>query len=231
MRRGLIAVNVGLVLVCGLFLAYTFFADAHLSGLARDFVTERTVRHSAPLVDAAEESLNSRLVQSLLSEPQQAVVRREIQDFRRDPESYIADLTRRPDSAELEVAKSPLLKQVAGVKEKIRQFYRETLNSLIADLRIFAFSNLCAAFLALWLVWRTPSSTPVPIAGLSTFLVIAVVYCSLLYVDNLTFFRILFRLHMGWRYAVLLGGVAAWMWWQHRQAGTSMQDRDGEASK
>ncbi len=33
---------------------------------------------------------------------------------------------------------------------------------------------------------------------------VAVLYCSYLYVDDLTFFRILFRTHMGWWYAVFL---------------------------
>jgi hypothetical protein len=48
----------------------------------------------------------------------------------------------------------------------------------------------------------------------------AVVYCSMLYIDDLTFFKILFRTHMGWWYPVLLCAVIARLQWEFGRAKT-----------
>jgi hypothetical protein len=186
------------------FLAYTFFARQHLDSLARDFVTEKTLVYSKPIVDVSDESLDSPLVKTLLSDDQATAVRNEIADYQNDPAAYIADLTRRQVRDAPMANANPLIEKVASIKSKIRTFYDNTLNALITDLRIFSFSNLIAGLIAFGLAYRSSSEIRKPIVWFSFLMFVAVLYCSYLYIDDLTFFRILFRTHMGWWYTALL---------------------------
>ena len=47
----------------------------------------------------------------------------------------------------------------------------------------------------------------------------AVLCCSYLYIDDLTFFRILFRTHMGWWYPVFLCVVFIGLYLEYSRAG------------
>lgn len=86
----------------------------------------------------------------------------------------------------------------------MRTYYDDTLTALIADLRIFSTSNLFAAIAAFLLAYHSRQGIHRSLVCLSFLLFVAVLYCSYLYIDDLTFFRILFRTHMGWLYPVLL---------------------------
>jgi hypothetical protein len=97
-----------------------------------------------------------------------------------------------------------LIEKVTAIKNKIRTFYDNTLNALIADLRIFSISNLLAGLIAFGLAYRSSSDIRKPIVWFSFLMFVAVLCCSYLYVDRLTFFRILFRTHIGWWYAAFL---------------------------
>lgn len=66
MRNTAIALNSIVVVFFACFLGYTFFARQHLDGLAREFVTQRTLRYSAPIVEMADHSLDSPLVQKAI---------------------------------------------------------------------------------------------------------------------------------------------------------------------
>ncbi len=179
-------------------------ARQHLDGLARDFVTEKTLAYSKPIVEIADEALRSPLVQNLLPDDQTVAIRTEIADYNNDPATYVSDLTRQQvRDVPLENA-NPLLAKVASIKERVRTFYDDTLNALVSDLRIFAVSNLVAGMIALGLAFRSLSAIPKSIAWFSFLMFVAVLCCSYLYIDDLTFFRILFRAHMGWWYAVFL---------------------------
>jgi hypothetical protein len=144
------------------------------------------------------------LVNKLLSDDQETAIRDEIADYQNDPSAYIADLTRQ-QLRDVPIANAkPLMEKGASIKNKIRTFYDNTLNALIADLRIFSISNLIAGLIAFGLAYRSSSDIRKPIVSFSFLMFVAVLYCSYLYVDDLTFFRILFRTHMGWWYAALL---------------------------
>ena len=186
------------------FLAYTFFARQHLESLARGFVTEKTLDYSKPVVEVADEALDSPLVKKFLSDDQETAIRHEIADYQDNPSAYIADLTRQGVRDAPMANANPLIEKVASIKNKIRTFYDNTLNALIADLRIFSFSNLIAGLTAFALAYRSASDLRKPIVWFSFLMFVAVLYCSYLYVDDLTFFRILFRTHMGWWYAAFL---------------------------
>jgi hypothetical protein len=70
MRKTTLVLNSIVVVFFVLFLAYTVIARQHLEALARDFVTEKTVAYSSPIVEVASESLESPLVKKLLSDDQ-----------------------------------------------------------------------------------------------------------------------------------------------------------------
>ncbi len=204
MRKTTLAMNLIVIVFFICFLAYTFVARLHLDSLARAFVTDKTLDYSKPVVDVAAEALDSPLAKKLLSDDQEAAIRGEIADYQNDPAVYIADLTRQRLRDAPETNANPLIEKVAVIKTKIRTFYDNTLNALIADLRIFSISNLIAGLIAFGLTYHSSSGIRKPIVWFSFLMFVAVLYCSYLYVDDLTFFRILFRTHMGWWYAALL---------------------------
>ncbi|NUQ64778.1 MAG: hypothetical protein HUU20_20135 [Pirellulales bacterium] len=213
------------------FLAYTFLARQHVDGLARSFVTEKTLQYSGPIVDLAEESLAIPLIQRLLSAEQLASIRGEIAEYRKDPSAYIADLTRKTRAVAQRKELNPLLVKVASLKERIRTFYDNTLDALVADLRIFSASNLCAAAIALLLAVWSREALQKSIVWFSLLMFIAVLYCSCLYIDNLTFFRILFRMHLGWWYSVLLCVVLAGLCLEHFHILLGTESRDAPEAR
>ena len=124
-----------------------------------------------------------------------------------------------------------MIEKVAAIKNKIRTFYDKTLSALIADLRIFSISNLIAGLVAFGLAYRSSSDIRKPIVWFSFLMFVAVLYCSYLYVDDLTFFRILFRAHMGWWYAVFLCVmiVALYLDYGHHVVSIEQSDAHGTA--
>lgn len=214
------------------FLAYTFVAREHVDSLARNFVTEKTVEYSQPLVKAAEEALDSPEAAQLPRLVDKAI-RQEIAEYWEDPRAYVADLTRQARAAKVRKPNpllNPLLEKIAAIKEAVRAFYDDTLEALVVDLRIFASSNLLAGVIAFILAWRSSDPIRRPIVWFSCLMLVAVIYCSSMYVDDLTFFRILLRWHSGWAYAVGLGFMVVGLWLDYGHYG---QDREAarEAAK
>lgn len=227
MRAAALGLNTLVVLFFGGFLAYICLLPERLESHAREFVTEKTLAFAEPIVSIAEEALAVPLVASLMTEDQIAAVQHEIDRYRLDPAGYVADLTRMRVLPPEPGAAHPLLDKVRSIKVRIRTFYDETLQALMNDLRIFAGSNLVAGLIALWLAYRSRHTRAKPVLGFSLLLFAAVLYCSWMYVDDLTFFRILFRMHMGWWYPVLLAITAASL---HREYGLRTPSDEREAS-
>ena len=205
MRKLTLVLNLIVVVFFTCFFAYTFFARQHLNSLARDFVTRKTLDYSRPIVEVADKALDSPLVKKVLSDNQAIALRTEITDYQNDPGGYVADLTRRQVRDAPMANLNPLIEKVASIKNRIRTFYDNTLNALITDLRIFSFSNLISGLIAFGLAYRSPREIRKTIVWFSFLMFLAVLYCSCLYINHLTFFRILFRTHMGWQYAAFLG--------------------------
>ena len=197
------------------FLAYTLVAKHHLKSLARGFVTEKTLAYSASVVQLAELSIDLPIVQENLSAEQETAIRDEIAAYHRDPGAYISDLTRQQQRNGQIAKMNPLLEKVALIKENIRLFYDDTLASLITDLRIFSFSNLFAGAVAFLLALRSTTGVQKPVVWFSYIMFVAVIYCSYMYLDQLTFFRILFQLHMGWWYVATLLVVIVGLYLKH----------------
>ncbi len=188
------------------------------------FVTEKTVLYSGSLVDVAEQSLDSPLVQKLLTDKHVAAIRHEIAEYRNDPSAYVSDLTRKAARVQQKQKGNPLLEKVASVKQRIRAFYNDTLAALIGDLRIFSISNFCAGAIALGLAIRSRASDQQSAVWFSFLMFVAVLYCGFMYVNDLTFFRILFRSHMGWWYPVLLCLVLAGLYKEYARCGGGEHD-------
>lgn len=88
-------------------------------------------------------------------------------------------------------------------KEALRRHYDRVLGRLLRDLRIFAVSNLIAAALAIFLATRTGGDAA-QLVWISFLLFAGIAYCVYSYIDRFSFFKILFDLHLGWWYPVLI---------------------------
>lgn len=207
-RKIALLLNSIVVLFFTCFTIYTFFAKEHLENLARDYVTQKTIKLSQPAVDAASKAIESPAAQKLLSAEHQAIINKEIGQYQRDPVSYVTDLTTRSQNKPSAATDSLVLKKLASIKEKIRGYYNDTLAELIFDLRIFSISNLVFGLFALILAYRSRTAFSRPLLIVSILMFVSVIYCSYLYIDDLTFFRIMARTHMGWYYPVLLAIVS-----------------------
>jgi hypothetical protein len=215
MRKAAMILNVVVVIFFACFTIYTFVAKQHLNGLARAFVTRKTLEYSEPIFVVAEETLDMPIVRKLLSEKQEASIRHEIGLYNENPAQYVADLTRQKTKAPNPKKPNPLLKKVALIKERIRTFYDDTLNALLVDLRIFSFSNLVAGFIAFGLAYCSPRDIRKSIVVLSIIMFVGVLWGTYMYVDNLGFFTILFRAHMGWTYPLFLATLIVGAYWDY----------------
>ena len=231
MRNTTLVLNSIVVVFFACFLAYTIVARQHLEVLAREFVTEKTLAYSRPTVEIADEAVDSLLVKSLLTDAQTDAIRKEIAEYRVNPVAYVADLTRQNVPFVPMDNANRLVEKVALFKNKIRTFYASTLNALIFDLRIFSLCNLLASLVALVLAWRSSAQIRKPIVWFSFLTFVAVLYCSYMYVDGLSFFRILFRAHLGWWYAVFLCVVTAALYLGSGRNGNATKQTNASVDK
>lgn len=198
-------INGALTFAFILFFLYTFFAKDHLTSLARDFVSEKTKKYSSPFVEAAEVAVNSHLAQKLLSKEQKAAFAEEIKEYQIDPRAYIGKLTGKRDLLPPPPAGlGQILQKIVLWKQKVKSYYEETLARLIFDLRIFSVTNLVTAAIALWLSLRSDPKTAARSSWLSCLLMGALLYSVWLYIDHMSFFKIMFRIHLGWTYPLFI---------------------------
>jgi hypothetical protein len=155
-----------------------------------------------------------------------AAIQSEIADYRNDPLAYVADVTGKQVRDAVRPNDNPLIEKVVAIKRKVRTFYEDTLSALIRDLRVFSISNLVAGLIAFWLAYRSSREIRQPIVWFSILMFGTVLYCSSMYIDDLTFFRILFRTHMGWWYTVglFIMIVAVYFEYQRHANATSQSD-------
>ena len=182
----------------------TFLGRQQIERLARDFVTAKTIKFAAPVVDLADAGLKSPVARKLLTKEQVTTCEDEIAEFRKTPGDYIAALTGRRDFIAPLQIKNPSVVTVLQWKQKVRDYYSKVLGRLLGDLRIFIGSNIAAALIGIWFAYRATGKAATQMAWLSCLLVVSVVYCASMYIDRLSFFTILFNSYMGWWYPVLL---------------------------
>ncbi len=211
MRRVTLGLNLLSAVLFLAFFTYTFVGRIHLESIARDFVTEKTLEYSGPVIDTVEKALEFPLVGKLLTNEEIAIIRVEIDAYRKAPATYVADLTGRHPRQTPENG-AAIAQKAADAKAAIRRFYNDTLSALILDLRIFSGSNIVAACMALFFVANSKNGIRRPLIVFSYLLFVAVVFCSYLYIDDMSFFRILTSSHMGWWYPVFVIVFSAWLY-------------------
>jgi hypothetical protein len=211
MRKLTLALNALSAVLFLTFFAYTFVARTHLESIARNFVTEKTLQFSGPLIDTVEKALDAPFVVKRVSNDDLKLVRIEIDAYRKDAATYVSDLTGK-QVTNLQGNPGPIARKAADTKDAIRRFYNDTLTALIIDLRIFSGTNVVAACVALFLVIKSTTFLRKPLVVFSLLIFVAVVFCSCLYIDDLSFFRILTSAHMGWWYPVFVIVIVVWLY-------------------
>ena len=203
MRNASLIVNAIVVIFFGSFLAYTYVGRAHVAGKCRDYALEKTAEYSAPLMGVADKALNAPLVDRIVPERMLEEARLSVEEYKADPSSYIARVIAQAAGAAVE-SDNPILKKLTAANAKAKAYFDETVDALISDLRLFSLSNLMAGLAALLMAYKSPRRIRAQLVWFSCLMCGAVVYSSYLYVDDMTFFRILTRAHMGWWYPILL---------------------------
>ncbi len=226
MRRALVALNLLVAAASAGLLAYTFFARDHLAGLAEEYVVTKTVSYATPAVEEVEAVLN-RPEAAMIPAAARDAVRAETDAFRRDPKRYVRELVAMTDGNKIEdlqnaIGRVPLLKraldalaeQVTALKEQIRVYAEATLASLIRDLRIFAGTNLMGALLAAYLASRAAGQWRWHVLGMSVLLLGTLLLHAYLFIDNLTFFRIVAGVRAGWSYPAFVAITFVYLYWR-----------------
>ena len=201
MRTALVVLNLLVAGASGALFGYTFFARDHLTGLAEEYVVAKTVAHAAPAVEKVELALKqpeALLVPAAI----RAAVREEVDAFRADPNKYVRALVTRV--AVREKPKHPFAEKVLAWKESIRAYADKTLASLVRDLRIFAGTNVVAALLAALFAWRARGRLRWHLVGVSALLLGVLAVQAYLFIDDLTFFRIVADWRVGWTYPTFM---------------------------
>ncbi len=214
LRKITIALNILVVLLSSCLFGYTFFANQHVTEHARSFVTEKTLEYSRPAIKAVEQVLESPISSKLISAEKKQGIETEVSRYRSSPAEYIDSLTgsgdRRPSRFESD--------RVGQLKRKIRDYYESTLRELIADLRIFTGSNIAAGLFGLILLCTSRIGSLREVQVFSRVIFVSVVISSCAYIDGLSFFRILFKWHIGWSYPIGIGITALYIYYQYLEA-------------
>jgi hypothetical protein len=205
MRTFLLISNAVVAILFTAFFAYTFLGRDHIDGMAREFVTARTQKLVTPAVEAAEAALRSDITRRLLPKTQVAAVEAEIAEFRSQPRHYIQQLTSTHAPPKPEMLLGKVSEKIYGWKERIRAHYNKVLRRLFTDLRIFSGSNVVAACLAFVCVWGNRERPSLHLKVISCLLLLSIGLAVWLYIEDFSFFTILFDGYFGWWYPAVIG--------------------------
>lgn len=199
MRTAALILN-GLVAVISLgLLLYTFVFKSHLVALSEDFVFLKTLEHSERVVSLAEKATSSGLAEKFLPSEKMVVMRGELDLYRNDPSVYVESLVQGDTEKISEVEEPPAVQKF---KDRVRDYFESTLNSLIVDLRIFNFSNLLFSLIAIVIVWKKWIQNERLLLVISFIILGATLFGASMYWDGFSFFQILFKSYLGWSYPV-----------------------------
>jgi hypothetical protein len=193
----------------GLF-GYTFFARGHLVGLAQEFVVGKTVQYADPLVGDVEKVLKHPATVAIVPAAFREAVQAEISTYRKDAGKYVRDLVAR--GVAVEKPNHALADKVVGLKEDIRGYFDATLAGLVRDVRIFSGTNIVAAILGAWLASRARGRWRFHVLGMSILLLASLGFNIYMFIDGLTFFRVIFDARVGWSYPAMIAILFAYMY-------------------
>lgn len=191
-RKIATTLNLLLVIISGCFFGYTFFAKDHLINHTRQFVFDKTLEYSIPIVTSTKEIINDPLLGNALPANVKNDIISEIDAFEENPSDYVLRITseEKPDFGE---------GKVADFKNKIHHHYQSILDGLLRDLRIFSGSNLVFGLISLLLlIVSNKNNNTIVVLSIIIFLVVA--WSTYNYIDGISFISILLNSHAGWVY-------------------------------
>ena len=208
MRTALLWVSGLAALVFAAAFLGTFLLRDHLTGLAQDFVIDRTRAHADQGVAAADRAVDFPGIRRFLKADQVETARQEIAAYRADPRGYIAGLV----AGDVPAAADPgpgasVADQVLYWKGQVRRHFDRTMDRLLFDLRIFFGTNLAVALLTAACAWRARGRMFVWLVPVAVLLLVSLAFGAYMYVDQFNYFTVLTNSYLGWGYPRLLAIV------------------------
>jgi hypothetical protein len=214
LRKILIALHLAGAVVSVTLLVSTFLAKGIITSKARQIAVDRSRGLSDPLAAKVQETLDRPMLGKLIPGKARERLESELADYRTAPDAWLIELAEggagRAKAFDFPEIESPLARKavdlltkgVSDLKEHVEKSYRD----LIADIRLFAATNIVAFGLAAWLAWiaRTPRSRHWLLAFSGMMLVVFALSISAYFDRNWTW-TILTGSYMGWGYPVFLG--------------------------
>ncbi|WP_035603205.1 hypothetical protein [Haloferula sp. BvORR071] len=220
MRGFLIFFNLAGAILSIALLVSTFAAKGIITSQAQRIAVEKSRKYSDPLAGKLQETLDRPLIGKLIVGKPREVLERELQDYRSSPGDWLEELARGGADKAKQIdfpeitqplarkALDALKSEMTGLKAQVQDSYR----NLIADLRLFATTNLIVFLLIAWLCWiaRSPSAIHW-LVGYSLAMSLALVISIYFYAQQNWAWSILRNDYMGWRYPSLLGIATAYL--------------------
>ena len=216
LRKILIALHLAGAALSVTLLVSTFLAKGIITSKARQVAVDKSRSLADPLAAKVQETLDRPVIGKLIRGEVRDRLESELAGYRTAPDAWLIELAEggagRAKAFDFPEIESPLARKavdlltkgVSDLKDRLEESYR----SLIADLRIFAATNLVAFLLAASLAWvaRTPRASHW-LHGYSFVMLLAFAASIFLYVDQNWTWNLLRNDHMGWRYPAVLGAI------------------------
>lgn len=199
-----VVLNWFVLLFSVVFFAYTFFASDYISKIAREYVSEKTLEASGGLVRVAEAALDSPLSSKFVPADVREQVEEEIAIYRSDTEAYVKKITgNSEEGGSIEDAKV-LPAPVKKFRDSVKNYYDSVLAELLRDLRIFSGSNIVFAAVGLVLLRFPAIRSSKKMIWFSFLLLSSVIFNIYMYIDDMSFFRLITKAHLGFSYPLLV---------------------------
>lgn len=189
MRGTLLYFNGLLVIISAGFFAYTWLAKSHVEAAAHDYVMTTTIEYGLPLAREAEKLLDNKFVRAALNARQEEAIRSELVRMRTSPRPYLEELVDRNQAKA--VANEAFNEKFTAWKKPVVEYYERTLARALLHVRVFALTNIVAACLACVAAYVSRTRIYAELLVISAVLFFAVLFSSLQFFDDETYFRIL----------------------------------------
>ena len=199
----------------------TFLARDFVTGLAQDFVVDRTQKYADPVVEIADQAVRAPGVKLVLNEEQIQAARKEIAAYRDDSRAYIVKLVAADGNPPVRPPgpNAAVEERVLHWKGKVREYFDTTLARLLRDLRIFFGSNGVAAWIAFAAAWWSRPERQRGLLWICVLLLASVAFSTYMYIDEFSYFKILFNSYMGWWYPFVLALTFLGLMIEHGRSG------------
>jgi len=232
LRLALILLHLaGAGLSLGLLLS-TWHADAKaiVVSKAREVAVAKCRGYSDPIANKVQETLDRRVIGKLIRGNVRARLEEELAEYRASAGDWLtrlalggAEYAKRFDFPEIDnplarKALDALKAEVSGLKSRVQATY----DKLIADVRIFAASNLVAFLLAAMMAFlaRTPKARAALLAYSAVLLAVAIVSIGC-YAGQDWGWTLLRNDFIGWKYSLIIGITTVltglWVWFEFAQ--------------